>query len=210
MRSFVSGARILAGAAGVSATFIAGGLAKDRFNQYQANNIISTTPTLAAAATQAVKGPLGLKAEANSTKERTFIMIKPDGVQRGLVGDIIKRFEQKGFKLVAIRMMAPGEAHLREHYADLAARSFFPGLVKYMASGPVVAMAWEGENAVKTGRVMLGETNPRDSKPGTIRGDYCITVSTFVSQHVQLLCSLPCLGWKEYHPWIRCCGVSQP
>merc|ERR1719471_2684107 len=108
--------------------------------------------------------------------ERTFIMIKPDGVQRGLVGDIIKRFEQKGFKLVAIRMMAPGEAHLREHYADLAARSFFPGLVKYMASGPVVAMAWEGENVVKTGRVMLGETNPRDSKPGTIRGDYCITV----------------------------------
>merc|ERR1712236_112990 len=82
----------------------------------------------------------------------------------------------KGFKLVAIRMMAPGEAHLREHYADLAARSFFPGLVKYMASGPVVAMAWEGENAVKTGRAMLGETNPRDSKPGTIRGDYCITV----------------------------------
>merc|ERR1711894_701064 len=110
------------------------------------------------------------------TTERTFIMIKPDGVQRGLVGDIIKRFEQKGFKLVAIRMMAPGEAHLKEHYADLAARSFFPGLVKYMASGPVVAMAWEGENAVKTGRVMLGETNPRDSKPGTIRGDYCITV----------------------------------
>ena len=176
MRSFASGARILAGAAGISATFIAGGLAKDRFNQYQAKTVNSSTPTLAAAATQAVKRPLALQAEANSTKERTFIMIKPDGVQRGLVGDIIKRFEQKGFKLVAIRMMAPGEAHLKEHYADLAARSFFPGLVKYMASGPVVAMAWEGENAVKTGRVMLGETNPRDSKPGTIRGDYCITV----------------------------------
>merc|ERR1712210_439749 len=74
---------------------------------------------------------------------RTFIMIKPDGVQRGLVGEIVKRFEQKGFKLVAIRMMRPGEAHLREHYADLSARSFFPGLVSYMDSGPVVAMAWD-------------------------------------------------------------------
>merc|ERR1712083_1086551 len=128
-----SGARILAGAAGVSATFIAGGLAKDRFNQYQANTAISSTPTLAAAATQAVKGPLALKAEANSTKERTFIMIKPDGVQRGLVGDIIKRFEQKGFKLVAIKFMQATEDHLRKHYSDLSERPFFPGLVKYMA-----------------------------------------------------------------------------
>merc|ERR1719427_1231396 len=72
-----------------------------------------TTASLAAAATEVVKGPFNLKAEANSAKERTFIMIKPDGVQRGLIGDIIKRFEQKGFKL-AIRMMAPGEDHLRE------------------------------------------------------------------------------------------------
>ena len=109
-------------------------------------------------------------------RERTFIMIKPDGVQRGLVGEIIKRFEQKGFKLVAIRMMRPGQKHLEEHYADLSKRPFFPGLVKYMDSGPVVAMCWEGDGAVKTGRVMLGETNPKDSKPGTIRGDYCIQV----------------------------------
>ena len=108
--------------------------------------------------------------------ERTFLAVKPDGVQRGLVGEIIKRFEQKGFKLVAIRMMRPGQKHLEEHYADLSKRPFFPGLVKYMDSGPVVAMCWEGENVVKTGRVMLGETNPRDSKPGTIRGDYCIQV----------------------------------
>jgi len=113
---------------------------------------------------------------AEEGRERTFIMIKPDGVQRGLVGEIIKRFEQKGFKLVAIRMMRPGKEHLEEHYADLAKRPFFPGLVKYMDSGPVVAMCWEGDGAVKTGRVMLGETNPKDSKPGTIRGDYCIQV----------------------------------
>merc|ERR1711894_548567 len=115
-----------------------------------------------------------LKMAAN--QERTFIMIKPDGVQRGLVGDIIKRFEQKGFKLVAMKFMQATEDHLRQHYADLSERPFFPGLVKYMASGPVVPMVWEGLNVVKTGRVMLGETNPRDSKPGTIRGDFCIQV----------------------------------
>merc|ERR1712150_363782 len=108
--------------------------------------------------------------------ERTFIMIKPDGVQRGLVGDIIKRFEQKGFKLVAMKFMQATEDHLRKHYSDLSERPFFPGLVKYMASGPVVPMVWEGLNVVKTGRVMLGETNPRDSKPGTIRGDFSIQV----------------------------------
>jgi len=103
-------------------------------------------------------------------------MIKPDGVQRGLVGDIIKRFEQKGFKLVAIKNLNASEELLKKHYADLAARPFFPGLVKYMQLGPVVPMVWEGLNAVKTGRVMLGETNPADSKPGTIRGDFCVQV----------------------------------
>merc|ERR1712079_701064 len=108
--------------------------------------------------------------------ERTFIMIKPDGVQRGLMGDIIKRFEQKGFKLVAMKFMQVSEDHLKKHYADLSAKPFFPGLVKYMASGPVLAMVWEGLNVVKTGRVMLGATNPADSAPGTIRGDFCIQV----------------------------------
>merc|ERR1711981_680423 len=111
-----------------------------------------------------------------ANQERTFIIIKPDGVQRGLVGEIIKRFEQKGFKLVAMKMMQASVEHLEEHYADLSKKPFFPGLVKYMASGPVVPMVWEGLNVVKTGRVMLGETNPRDSAPGTIRGDYCIQV----------------------------------
>merc|ERR1712133_96912 len=108
--------------------------------------------------------------------ERTFIMIKPDGVQRGLVGDIIKRFEQKGFKLVAMKFMQASEEHLRKHYADLSERPFFPGLVKYMSSGPVVPIVWEGTNVVKTGRVMLGETNPKDSLPGTIRGDFCVEI----------------------------------
>ncbi|XP_034425547.1 nucleoside diphosphate kinase A1-like [Hippoglossus hippoglossus] len=110
-------------------------------------------------------------------KERTFIAIKPDGVQRGIVGDIIKRFEAKGFKLVAMKMVHASKDLLNKHYIDLKDRPFFPTLINYMSSGPVVAMAWEGKGAVKTGRVMLGETNPADSKPGTIRGDFCIDVS---------------------------------
>lgn len=129
MRSFSFGARVLAGAAGVSATFMAGGVAKDRYNQYLASPIIKDTPTLASAAREAVTGPFNLKAEASSAKERTFIMIKPDGVQRGLIGDIIKRFEQKGFKLVAIRMMAPGFHrcnHGLEQYAAAAAEPAVP------------------------------------------------------------------------------------
>lgn len=108
--------------------------------------------------------------------ERTFIAIKPDGVQRGLMGDIIKRFEAKGFKLVAMKFMKASEDHLKLHYADLADKPFFAGLVKYMASGPVLAMCWEGTNVVRTARNMMGETKPFDSKPGTIRGDYCIEV----------------------------------
>ncbi|KAI1896677.1 hypothetical protein AGOR_G00097220 [Albula goreensis] len=110
-------------------------------------------------------------------EERTFIAIKPDGVQRRLVGEIIKRFEQKGFKLVGMKFLHASEDLLKEHYIDLKDRPFYAGLVNYMNSGPVVAMVWEGFNVVKTGRVMLGETNPADSKPGTIRGDYCIQVS---------------------------------
>ncbi len=108
--------------------------------------------------------------------EQTYIMIKPDGVHRNLVGEIIKRFENKGFKLVALKLMQPTVELLRQHYADLSSKGFFNSLIDYMASGPVVCMVWEGVNAVKTGRVMLGETNPADSLPGTIRGDFCVTV----------------------------------
>ncbi|XP_024153905.1 nucleoside diphosphate kinase A [Oryzias melastigma] len=110
-------------------------------------------------------------------QERTFIAIKPDGVQRGIIGEIIKRFEMKGFKLVGMKMVQASEDLLMKHYIDLKERPFFPTLVNYMSSGPVVAMVWEGKGVVKTGRVMLGETNPADSKPGTIRGDFCIDVS---------------------------------
>jgi len=88
--------------------------------------------------------------------ERTFIMIKPDGVHRGICGEIIKRFENKGFKLVAMKFMQASEDHLKNHYADLSSKAFFPGLVKYMASGPVLAMVWEGLNVIKTGRTIMG------------------------------------------------------
>ncbi|CAN2390961.1 Nucleoside diphosphate kinase [Pristimantis euphronides] len=113
---------------------------------------------------------------AANNQEQTFIAVKPDGVQRGLVGEIIKRFEQKGFRLVGMKMQQASKELLQQHYIDLKDRPFYPGLVDYMSSGPVVAMVWEGLNVVKTGRVMLGETNPADSKPGTIRGDFCIQV----------------------------------
>merc|ERR1712010_405664 len=85
-------------------------------------------------------------------RERTFIMIKPDGVQRGLVGTIIARFEQKGFKLVGMKLCAPGKAHFEQDYADLAGKGFFAGLIDYASSGPVCAMVWEGDGAVLTGR----------------------------------------------------------
>ncbi len=108
--------------------------------------------------------------------ERTYIMIKPDGVQRGLIGQIIARFEAKGFHLQALKLASPSREHLEQHYADLSSRGFFKGLVDYMMSGPVCCMVWEGENAVKTGRTMLGATKPSESAPGTIRGDLCIQV----------------------------------
>jgi len=108
--------------------------------------------------------------------ERTFIMLKPDAVQRGLVGEIIDRFESRGFKLVACKFMLASKDLLTTHYSDLSKKGFFSELIRYMSSGPVVPMVWEGLNAVKQGRVMLGATNPKDSDPGTIRGDLCIDV----------------------------------
>jgi len=117
-----------------------------------------------------------LSVDMPNIKERTFIMVKPDGVQRALVGNIIGRFESRGFKLIAMKMIHATSQHLEKHYADLSSKPFFPGLIKYMASGPVVAMVWEGNDAVKTGRVMLGATNPLDSAPGTIRGDFALMV----------------------------------
>lgn len=113
---------------------------------------------------------------AGSNQERTFIAIKPDGVQRGLIGNIIGRFEKKGFKLVAMKVLTPTLEQAQGHYADLSKKGFFKGLCTYFSSGPICAMVWEGKNAILTGRTLLGATNPADSLPGTIRGDLCIDV----------------------------------
>ncbi|KAI5698410.1 hypothetical protein M8J75_006350 [Diaphorina citri] len=113
-------------------------------------------------------------ATASPNKERTFIMIKPDGVQRGLVGKIVQRFEEKGFKLIAMKFVQADDKLLRTHYAALKDKPFFESLIKYMSSGPVVPMVWEGLNVIKVGRSMLGATNPADCIPGTIRGDLCV------------------------------------
>ena len=103
--------------------------------------------------------------------------MKPDGIQRGLVGKIICRFEKKGHRLCAMKMTTASQDLLEMHFADLGSKPFFPKLVEFMLSGPVVAMVWEGKGAVKTDRKMLAETNPVDSLPGTIRGDYCIELT---------------------------------
>ncbi|CAL5189175.1 unnamed protein product [Lathyrus oleraceus] len=108
--------------------------------------------------------------------EQTFIMIKPDGIQRGLVGEIISRFEKKGFYLKGLKFVNVERAFGEKHYADLSAKPFFSGLVDYIISGPVVAMIWEGKNVVTTGRKIIGATNPAQSEPGTIRGDFAIDI----------------------------------
>ncbi|XP_064479847.1 nucleoside diphosphate kinase-like [Ornithodoros turicata] len=113
-------------------------------------------------------------------RERSFIMVKPDGVQRGLVGEIIRRFEKRGYKLVALKLMQAGEELMKEHYADIAERPFFDSHVQYMQMGPVVLMVWEGANVVATGRHMIGRGDPFKSNPGTIRGDHCVNIGRTV------------------------------
>jgi nucleoside-diphosphate kinase len=109
-----------------------------------------------------------------TNQERTFIAVKPDGVQRGLVGDIMARFEKRGYKLVGLKMVWPTKQMAEEHYADLSKKPFFPGLTSFFSSGPIVCMCWEGKDVIKQGRQMLGETQPLASKPGSIRGDFSI------------------------------------
>lgn len=108
--------------------------------------------------------------------ERTFIIAKPDAVQRGLVGEIIKRLESKGLKLIAMKMASLDETILRTHYAEHVEKSFYGGLEKFMKSSPVVLMAWEGYECVASVRTIVGATNPREAAAGSIRGDLAIGV----------------------------------
>ncbi|AFZ58382.1 nucleoside-diphosphate kinase [Anabaena cylindrica FACHB-243] len=108
--------------------------------------------------------------------ERTFLAIKPDGVQRGLVGEIIRRFETKGFTLVGLKFQKVSRELAEQHYDVHRERPFFPGLVEFITSGPVVAMVWEGDGVIASARKIIGATNPLNSEPGTIRGDFGINV----------------------------------
>lgn len=105
-------------------------------------------------------------------KERTFVMIKPDGVQRGFVGEVISRFEKKGLKVVAMKLVSVSKELAEKHYAVHKDKPFFKPTVKYITSSPVVAMVLEGNNAIELVRTMMGKTNPQEAAMGTIRGDY--------------------------------------
>jgi nucleoside-diphosphate kinase len=105
-------------------------------------------------------------------KERTFVMIKPDGVQRGFVGEIINRFEKKGLKIVAMKMVSVSKELAEKHYGIHRGKPFFEPTVKYITSSPVVAMVLEGFNAIELVRNMMGKTNPVEATPGSIRGDF--------------------------------------
>ena len=109
--------------------------------------------------------------------ESTFIMVKPDGVSRGLVGEVIRRLERKGLRLEKIRMLTIDEALARRHYAEHTEKPFFPELLDFIISGPVVAMEWSGEEAVAVARALVGATDPKKANPGTIRGDYGLAVT---------------------------------
>ncbi|XP_030649041.1 nucleoside diphosphate kinase, mitochondrial isoform X2 [Chanos chanos] len=110
-------------------------------------------------------------------KEQTFIAVKPDGVQRRLIGQIVQRFEQRGFRLVGLKMVQVSEELLSQHYACLHRKPFYPSLLRYMTSGPIIAMVWEGHNVVRSSRMLVGETNPAEAAPGTLRGDFSVHIS---------------------------------
>jgi nucleoside-diphosphate kinase len=108
--------------------------------------------------------------------DRTFVMVKPDGVQRGLVGEIVSRFEAKGLKLIAARFEALPEVRVNDQYREHLEKPFFPSLKKYIMGGPCFLMVWEGRNVVAIVRTLIGTTNPQEAAPGTIRGDFGIDI----------------------------------
>lgn len=108
--------------------------------------------------------------------ERTYLMIKPDGVQRNIVGEVIKRLETKGFTLVGLKLLKVSRELAEKHYGVHKERPFFKSLVEFIISGPVVAMVWEGDGVVASARKIIGATNPLNAEPGTIRGDFGVNI----------------------------------
>ncbi len=113
--------------------------------------------------------------------ERTYAMVKPDGVKRGLVGEVVRRLEQKGFRIVGMKLMQIPRETAERHYGEHQGKPFFDPLVSFITSGPVVAMVVEGENAILEWRKMMGATNPKDAALGTIRGDFASTIDENVA-----------------------------
>ena len=114
------------------------------------------------------------------TVERTLVLVKPDGVQRGLVGEVVQRLERRGLHLAGLKLMQMDEELASRHYAEHAGKPFYSGLVRFITSSPVVAMVWEGPGAVALVRSTMGATDPAKSSPGTIRGDLAITIGANV------------------------------
>jgi nucleoside-diphosphate kinase len=108
--------------------------------------------------------------------ERTFVMVKPDGVQRNIIGEVIRRFEAKGFTLVGLKMLNVSRELAEKHYAVHKERPFFGSLVDFITSGPVVATVWQGDGVVASARKIIGATNPLSAEPGTIRGDFGVNI----------------------------------
>lgn len=108
--------------------------------------------------------------------ERTFVMVKPDGVQRGLMGEMIARLERRGLRLAAAKFMQVDRALAEEHYGEHKGKPFYAGLVEYIMSGPVLAMVWEGPNAVAAIRQTMGATRPTEAAPGTVRHDFGLEI----------------------------------
>ncbi len=109
--------------------------------------------------------------------EQTFVMIKPDGVNRGLIGEIVSRLERKGLQLVDMKLMHINEELAKAHYQEHKDKPFFPELINYITSGPVIAMIWSGQGAIQTVRTLMGETDPQKALPGTIRGDFALDIT---------------------------------
>jgi len=158
---------------------------------------LSTTTVGSGSAARARAVPRGIV--ASSEVEQSYIMIKPDGVQRGLVGEIISRFEKKGFLLKGLKLFQCSKDLAQEHYKDLKDKPFFPTLIDYITSGPVVCMAWEGDGVVASARKLIGATNPLQAEPGTIRGDLAVQTG----RNVVHGSDSPVNGKREIDLWFK-------
>jgi nucleoside-diphosphate kinase len=114
---------------------------------------------------------------AEGNLERTLVLVKPDGVKRGIVGEILTRFERKGLKIVAAKTLRVTPEHAQRHYAEHQGKPFYPSLIQHITSGPVVALALEGRSAISVVRLITGATNPQTASPGTVRGDYALGIT---------------------------------